>query len=556
MARIWSEIEALNPTEPERALIDACKAGSGCWLGDGTLPDRPDPDRTIRAEVLRYLILGGCDACRVHEQGVRMLGAYVSGKLDLSYAKANGPTMLAFFRFQEPIVALQTWFETLNLTDSVLPGLNAQGVRVAGNVFLRGGFTCEGEVSLSGAEIGGQLACEEGTFRNPGGIALSAQRVRVSGSLLLSDGFTAEGQVSLSGAEIGGQLDCEEGMFHNPGGIALNAQGVRLEGDLFLSAGFTAGGEVSLTGTEIGGQLICELGEFRNAAGKALMAQRLRVGEGFIWRRVDISSGAVDLASAQVGDLVDDMDSWPVGRVNLDGFTYQRISAAFTDTESRLEWLRRGTVWSDDFYPQPYSQLAKVLREMGHERAARRVRIEQRRLTMLHDWRRAHRALDGTWRARWRRLGADLRGVSDGLQRVVVGYGWRPFLSLVWLAGLWLMAAFLARMAWSSGAMVPNSDVILTSPGWQAVEGARDAALTWSETVGRDWTTFNPVLWGFDTVVPIIEVGQTGAWAPSPARGGWGQAAFWGQWLLSIAGWIVAALAAAAVTGLIRRDDE
>ena len=59
MAQRWKDIEALGLTKPERKLVEACKRGEPCVLGDGTRPEAPDPEREIRAEVLRYLILGG-----------------------------------------------------------------------------------------------------------------------------------------------------------------------------------------------------------------------------------------------------------------------------------------------------------------------------------------------------------------------------------------------------------------------------------------------------------------------------------------------------------------
>jgi len=55
-------------------------------------------------------------------------------------------------------------------------------------------------------------------------------------------------------------------------------------------------------------------------------------------------------------------------------------------------------------------------------------------------------------------------------------------------------------------------------------------------------------------VIPIIDFGQTGAWAPSTTRGPWGERLWWARWILSALGWIVAALGAAAVTGIIRKD--
>ena len=77
--RTLAEWEALEGdealTEPERHLIDSCRDGVACILDDGTRPEGPDPARTIRAGLLRYLILGGCDGCRVAEKGVQLRGA-------------------------------------------------------------------------------------------------------------------------------------------------------------------------------------------------------------------------------------------------------------------------------------------------------------------------------------------------------------------------------------------------------------------------------------------------------------------------------------------------
>ena len=176
MARTYAEILALKPTPPEQDLIAACKAGRSCTLGDGTRPDGPDPARVIRAEVLRYLILGGCDDCRMQEWGVLLRGAYVEGELDLSFATAKGATAMASCRFTQPIVAMQTRVEMLALNDSLFPGLNAQGMNSAGPIVLRG-VAVNGAVSLAGARIGSQLDCTDARFSNAKGKALNAQGV-------------------------------------------------------------------------------------------------------------------------------------------------------------------------------------------------------------------------------------------------------------------------------------------------------------------------------------------------------------------------------------------
>ncbi|WP_289033162.1 hypothetical protein [uncultured Roseibium sp.] len=72
---------------------------------------------------------------------------------------------------------------------------------------------------------------------------------------------------------------------------------------------------------------------------------------------------------------------------------------------------------------------------------------------------------------------------------------------------------------------------------------------------GRDYETFNALAYGADVVVPILDLGQTDAWAPSTSRGVWGKWLFGLQKIFVILGWGVTAIVAAAVTGMIRRDD-
>ncbi|MFV1593971.1 hypothetical protein VWZ88_15560 [Phaeobacter sp. JH20_36] len=55
-------------------------------------------------------------------------------------------------------------------------------------------------------------------------------------------------------------------------------------------------------------------------------------------------------------------------------------------------------------------------------------------------------------------------------------------------------------------------------------------------------------------MVPIIDFGQTEAWAPSTTRGPAGVILWWARWAFTLAGWIVTALGAAALTGIIRRE--
>ena len=125
----------------------------------------------------------------------------------------------------------------------------------------------------------------------------------------------------------------------------------------------------------------------------------------------------------------------------------------------------------------------------------------------------------------------------------------------------------LAHFTWTEGSFAPNSDVILTSPAWLAVErtdcipvfiGPCDPnpALTWSNNPagGLDWDSFNRYGYAADLVIPILDLGQTDAWAPSKDRGPFGKTLWWGRWVLAALGWLVTALGVAAITGIMQRN--
>ncbi|MEI4234064.1 hypothetical protein [Roseovarius sp. D22-M7] len=509
-------------TSAEETLIQTCRAGKLTFLEDGEVPDGPSDTRTVRADLLRYLITGGCSECPTQDVGVDLFGAYVTGSLDLNFATAKGRTGLYACRFENRIDAWQTRFELLNFNRSHLPALTAQGARVTGHVFLRK-VQADGEVSLSGAVIGGQLACAGARFSNAKEIALEMQRAQVTGDVFL----------------------CE----------------------------VEAEGEVSLAGTKIGGQLVCEVARFSNAKGRAINAQKMEVKGGFLWREVTSVKGIVDLSSARVADLVDDASSWElVDRLHLNGLRYEHIHEPLTAT-MRLKWLAKDAATKGEFRPQPYEQLAQVMQSMGHTSDARRVRLEKE-ILLARDWRRRaieeHADLrarrDGTPKPpdhheiqnRLTRIWLDLRIIPlwHGALRYMVGYGHAPQRVLAWAAvTIGVMWSFYLWV-WNFGGMVPNSAIVLTSPQWASAlaENPDFPALAWiaSET-GQHYETFSAFAYAADVFIPLVDLGQEAAWTATTATA-WGSLAWVLSWFLKLFGWIVTAVGAAAITGIIRRE--
>ncbi|MBM2291115.1 hypothetical protein JQX09_04310 [Sulfitobacter pseudonitzschiae] len=536
-------------TEAEIALVTACREGRQCELGDGTRPDMPTPQNQIGADLLRYLIKGGCDACDLHDWGVDLVGAYITGDLDLRLVKATGVTGMRNCHFDAAIDAMNARFHVLHLGGSRCPGLLAQGAEVKGDVFLRNGFTANGDVSLSGAVIGGQLSCGDGSFDSPAGHALNAQSAEVKGDVFFTNGFVAKGVVRLSSAVIGGQLNCGGGSFDNAVGDALNAQDVQVKGGVFLDDGFAAKGAVTLSGAVIGGQLACNSGSFEVAGGRSLEAQGAKAN-GLIWRNVKTCVGSINLSGARLQNLFDDADSWNFAdKIFLDGLTYQTIHGPL-DTKMRLKWLAMARAYDGSFSPQPYEQLAWTLKRMGHNEQRRVVLVEKEKRQRSYERETSANGFLGT-RFLWMYF-------KDVTAWLLVGYGYRPF-RFLWVLVLLIGTGWgVAHMAYEQGDFAPNSDVILSTPDWQALaEGdSANPARDWAAATGkgRDYETFHSLAYAFDVVIPIISIGQEAAWAPSTTRGPWGAALWWLRWILTGLGWIVTAVGAAAITGVIRRD--
>ncbi len=630
----WAQVVQLREndllTPAELTLLAAAEKGETAQISY-TVPNLKASSVLIRAALLRYLILGGCKDFCTQPSGITVNGAWISGVLDLSFTTARGPVDLFNCYVAEKPQMMQLTADGLTIVSCTLAaGINAARLQISGNVTFNGSRV-HGKLSLSGGDIRGHLSCTRATLRNEGGSAFKAQGLKVASSVLL-EGTTATGQVSLLGAQVGGQLVCIGAAFHNPEGHALNAQSTMVQGDVFLRD-VTTLGEVSFLGAEVSGVLDCAYADLRNPDGHALNVQRLVVKEGFIWRRIKGVSGAVDLTSAHVGDLWDDPESWALcDRLFLSGFIYDVLHGGI-DVPDRLAWLKKGAVSRREFYPQPYEQLAKLLRDTGHRSDARAIMVakeqEQRkasrarwrreaawrealleasdlsgdaqaaaiaalsarrpndphleRLILLHPVEGAadfvppltlrHAQTQFRGEQRWHNWHVSVRTagslVADKIFGLVVGYGHKPERSFFMLLALVLCGWFLAAKAWEAGDFAPTAGPVLMSEGWQALatdDRIQNPALVWSDkymlspdgvpvlTAGRDYETFNAVAYAVDLVVPIVALGQEAAWAPSTTRGPWGWWLWWVRWWLIALGWIVTAIGAAAVTGVIRRD--
>ena len=564
--RRLADFGPLSPAEQQ--LCDEVCEKELVILGDGTRPGAAaGPDRQVRASFLRYLILGGCDALpgMIPERGVRVAGALVVGELDLEGTRIPRDVGLLQCRFDSVPNFRSTRIDTLNLSGSALPGLNADRLRAEGGVILRE-VAVTGEIRLSGAKLGGDLDCDGARFTaGDSGRALFADGLLAEGGVFLR-GVEATGEIRLGGAKLGGDLDCDGARFTaGDSGRALFADGLRAEGNVFLR-GAEATGEIRLGGAKLGGSVDCE--GARLTAGKsgwALNAAGAEIDGGFFLREGARIDGVLDLTAARFGSLNDDAACWPkpgnlaLNRCQYDAFTGGPVTAA-----ARIRWLdlQDPARWGTDFWPQPWEHCAKVLREMGHAEAARQVLIAKE-VRQRADRRRRRRE-DGNY------LTASWRWFWDTVLRFSVRYGHQPLFAFLWLMMLWGAGVGIFGYAAATDAIKPNNAFVLRSaewvtcaPGYAPPPGSDGVARNTggsqldcflNQPEAASYPAFNAWVYSADTLLPIVAMEMQEFWIPDETQGTRGRATRVFLWLQIIAGWALSLLAVAGFSGLVRSD--
>jgi hypothetical protein len=295
---------------------------------------------------------------------------------------------------------------------SEFAALILDGAAIGVGLLLR---SVKGMAKLSGARIATDLDCGGATFTATphfSRCALDAEGINVAGSIFLRAGFHAFGLVKLHGAQVGMNIDCTGGEFalapqgSNGRGDALAAELVNVRGTVFLSRGFRARGAVHFTSAQIGSDFSCEDATFD----VGLTIERANIQGSFFWLRVTIPEPAgLDVINTSVGGLTDDMTSWPAhAHLEIDGFVYPRIALSSPrNATERLDWLKR----QKSFAAQPYRQLASVLKNEGDDAGAQQVLFQMERLRRSSEtggrriWNIALRLAVGYGYYPWRALG-------------------------------------------------------------------------------------------------------------------------------------------------------
>ncbi|WP_433331770.1 hypothetical protein [Spirillospora sp. CA-294931] len=475
--------------DAERRLWRAFPTGTPVVLGDDR-PDGPLPDRIVRAEVIGQLLLGACATRDGFVPAVRLRGAYVVGRLDLTGGTVPHELSLQFCRLVEIPKLANCETRQLRFSDCRMPGFDGGGLRADGYLSLSRSVI-EGELGLSRAQLLGGLRMNEATVT-----ATAPDRWAIfGGGLLVEVGCYMRdceitGGVRFVGARMNGGLWMEGTRLVNPGRLAMDAQNMVVENTAEFSRDFHALGTMRLRSARFNGILSFSKATLDAGADDrmALHASHLHCDELLLWP-IEKIRGRVSLSYSRIQLIMDHPSIWP-DELYLNGLVYETLRGG--ELTDRLEWISR----DKEFHLQPYEQLATWFHGVGHDNLARRVQLAKMRTR-----RRRLRPIPKAW---------------NYMLDWTVGYGYRPWLAFAWFAAL---------VAFGTTVFSINEPKPVKEPAERPV--------------------FHAFVYTLDLLIPIDTFGQQQAFDPV----GWSR---WVAYALVATGWVLATALIAGVTRVLR----
>lgn len=476
----------------ELAVLRSAPRRELAWVGPDSDPDDPANDathgdqwggeRSVRGSLLRWVHTDPEVSRLVDPSGLGIAGARITGPLDLSYVKAATPITLVRCYIPDGIDLTFSHLQSFEIRASSTGPISADQSELAGDLAVR--FGIYGPLSLFRSRIGGNLDCTGATIRGNTNETVNAVESKIAGDAVFHDGFTTDGIVDVRLARIGQSLS-----FHRA--------------------------------------------VFNGTADTGLDAERSVIGGTLYWVEIQHTPRTqLDLENAKADALWDDESSWPSqGMLTIDGFVYNEFAGGPGDANARLRWL---ALQPPGYRPQPYRQVATVLRDSGREMGATDVLIAKEEVL------RREGGLGYLERA-WSRM-----------LDVTIGYGYRPLRALWWMAGLVVIGTVLFGLGYLARIVTPTD-----------VQAYR--AFVESGCVPPHYPPFNAFVYSLENFLPVVALHEEEYWRPNPLRAPTGQAGSgsllrsragtllrWYLWFHILAGWTLTPLFFAGLSGLVR----
>ncbi|WP_330272300.1 hypothetical protein OG205_35790 [Lentzea sp. NBC_00516] len=390
-----------------------------------------------------------------------------------------------------------------------------------GRISMSKNFSSNSSILLSDATVATDVEIINSKINVPGKRAVVASRISVTGSFI-ANGTDIVGSLDLSDAVINGDVKMLDSNLrgiprseHHKGspkdpkagkewlGISLQMSGARVSGDVDF-AGCRFSQQIRMDSASIDRSLSLNGAQLDTDCALALSAVGLTATSAQFTLKTRPRQG-VDLRSARIKTMHDDLKSWPEDLVNIEGMTYERIVSPMT-VDERLQWLGKAT---KTFSAQPYSELSACYSRVGQEDQARRIAFAATRRSYE----------DGNLPLR----------VWGKIQDFAIGYGYRPLRAFAVLSALWILGS-----TWFIFGVDSCIRVGVTKDGLCSVRP-------------NDSLTWDPWTYSLDLLIPVVNLGHKNAWDAT----GWSKAVVY---LLIAAGWIFTTTIIAAAGRKLKRS--
>lgn len=573
-----------NMKPAEKRLLEACQKGEFLFLEEKRPMEKTDKNE-IRGEFLRALILSNnqeiidekWEKCilKIDPLGIMFSGIYISGEFDFSFCKTNISFKFVNSFFENEINLSGSEIEFLNLKGCDVKSINGRALICKLDIYLEN-FSSSGEINFGSALIYGSIKCSNGKFRNETSKTLNFDKANIQGSVFLDNHFESLGEVSFQAAKIGSNLECNNGKFINENLKALACNQVEIGGSVFLDKNFMVKGEVNFNSAQIENNIQCRRGKIINPdgfafyfgdakiSGNVFFGDELHIEGNISFTSIEINKcvifsdiyvkGIFDFTSAKINIIEEIKNFWDkedFKELHLDGFEYNHLSGVNLDSITLINWLSK----MPKFKPQPYKQLAKVLRNMGHHEDANNIMIKYNDIITSESENFFIKIL-------------------KQIYGFTAGYGYKPLRVLGTMFMVWFLCSLFYWNASKVAVFAPTNPLVfqkkdsyicnVNSNGTPLLDffnySKYNSSNNWilNENLEGEYTTFNPFLYSLDVILPIVDLQVEKDWGQYVSPNDWtlNDITRWLMWFEILFGWTYSLILVAILSGLAKNEKD
>ncbi len=328
---------------------------------------------------------------------VDLTRAQIGDVIDTSDSTFNSYLDMQSISINRNFHTVKTNIDELNLDSSHIGGV------------LRIEKSTLNKACLNYSDIGHSLIIQESTINGP----LELQSIRVAQHIFLKRSIFK--RTYLAGSHVNGHIIIQGSSSSGDFEMAW----LKVNGDLLITDKSEFSSWLKIQDSDIGSSIRISNSTFKNVSlSGTQVADELQLGDEFKPRITWKEPSRLILANMSVGKLNDIPEAWPKD-LELDGFTYTQFGTSDSawhnyfsrDIQWFVDWLAKDRTYT----PQPYIQLASILRESGQK----------------------HISVAVLYAGKERELSAASfpRNLGLFLQKIFIGYGigYRYFYALIWV---------------------------------------------------------------------------------------------------------------------------